>query len=153
MTPSELECERMEDSVIAPIIDSAAKTHDVQPKLLRAVIERESGFHPCAVSSKGAQGLMQLMPATAAQLKVKDPFDPLENVNAGTRYLKELLDKYKGDLEQALGAYNAGPSAVDQAGAVPDFPETRGYVDWILGKIGVTRTDLPKIQMPTPTGN
>jgi soluble lytic murein transglycosylase-like protein len=123
------------------------------PKLLRAVMERESGFHPCAVSPKGAKGLMQLMPDTAAQLGVKDPFDPKENVDAGAHYLKQMLDRYKGDLSQALGAYNAGPAAVDQAGGVPDIPETLDYVKSILQKLAPTRTDPPSIPPPKPIEN
>ena len=103
--------------------------------LLRAVIGQESAFHPCAVSSKGAQGLMQLMPEVASRLGVKDIFDPKQNVEAGAQYLKELLDKYKGDLSRALAAYNAGPAAVDQANGIPDIPETREYVESILGHL------------------
>ena len=78
---------------------------------------------------------MQLMPDTAGSLGVKDPFDPQQSIEAGARYLKQLLDKYKGDLKLALGAYNAGPAAVDAAGAIPDIPETHDYVDAILKKI------------------
>jgi soluble lytic murein transglycosylase-like protein len=99
------------------------------------VIGQESAFHPCAVSSKGAQGLMQLMPEVASRLGVKDVFDPKQNVAAGAQYLKELLDKYKGDLSKALAAYNAGPTAVDQANGIPDIPETRQYVESILGQL------------------
>ncbi|MBZ5725581.1 MAG: lytic transglycosylase domain-containing protein [Acidobacteriia bacterium] len=128
-------CEPIADAVVAPLIDSAAKAHEVQPKLLRAVIEQESALRPCAVSVKGAQGLMQLMPSTAEQFGVHDPFDPKENIEAGAKYLKQLLDKYKGDIAQALGAYNSGPATVDQAGGIPDIRETRDYVDAILQKI------------------
>ena len=120
---------------LTPLIDSAAKTNEMDGKLVRAVIEQESGFRPCAVSAKGAQGLMQLMPETAAELSVKDAFDPKENIAAGAKYLKQLLDKYKGDTKLALAAYNAGPSAVDAIKDVPDIPETRDYVDAILKKI------------------
>ena len=149
---SDPECEPMPESAISPIIDAAARKHDVQPQLVRAVIERESAFRPCATSAKGAQGLMQLMPGTATDLMVRDPFDPAQNVDAGTRFLKQLIDKYNGDLAQALGAYNAGPSAMDQ-GKAPAYPETRGYVNWILDRIGVTRTGPPSIPMPTPIEN
>ena len=128
-------CDALADSVVTPLIENAAKTQNLETKVIRAVIERESGFHACAVSSRGAQGLMQLMPETAATLSVRDPFDAKENIEAGARYLKQLLDKYKGDLRQALGAYNAGPAAVDQAGGIPDIPETKDYVDAILQKI------------------
>ena len=128
-------CDLIDDAVAAPLIETAAKANEIQAPLLHAVIEQESAFHPCAVSSKGAQGLMQLMPDTAGSLGVKDPFDPRQSIDAGARYLKQLMDKYKGDLKLSLAAYNAGPSAVDAAGAIPDIPETRDYVDAILKKI------------------
>jgi soluble lytic murein transglycosylase-like protein len=128
-------CDPIAAEVVTPLIDSAAKTNEMDGKLVRAVIEQESGFRPCAVSPKGAQGLMQLMPETAAELSVKDAFDPKENIAAGVKYLKQLLDKYKGDTKLALAAYNAGPSAVDAIKDVPDIPETRDYVDAIMKKI------------------
>jgi soluble lytic murein transglycosylase-like protein len=146
-------CDPIGEAVVAPIIEGAAKAQNVQPKLLHAVIDQESRFHPCAVSSKGAKGLMQLMPDTAAELGVIDPFDPKENVEAGARYLRQLLDKYKGDLPQTLGAYNAGPAAVDQAGGIPNFRETRDYVQSIMQKVGTIPLDLPNIQMPKPIEN
>ena len=130
-------CDPIADSVVAPLIENAAKTQNLETKLVRAVIEQESGFRPCAISSRGAQGLMQLMPETATELGVRDPFDPKENIDGGTRYLKQLLDKYKGDVAQALGAYNAGPGAVDQSGGVPDVSETKDYVGAILKKLGI----------------
>ena len=134
-------------------IETTAKAQDVKPELLRAVMEQESAYRPCAVSSKGAQGLMQLMPATAQELGVIDPFDPKENISAGAKFLKQLMDKYAGDLPKALGAYNAGPANVDQAGGVPDIPETKNYVDAILKKMGITRTAPPNIPMPKPIEN
>jgi soluble lytic murein transglycosylase-like protein len=152
-TASKAPCDPLGEALVAPIIDGAAKAQSVHPKLLRAVIEQESRFHPCAVSPKGAKGLMQLMPDTAAELGVNDPFDPKENIEAGARYLRQLLDKYKGDLGQALGAYNAGPTAVDQAGGIPNFRETRDYVQSILQKVGTIPIDLPSIQMPKPIEN
>jgi soluble lytic murein transglycosylase-like protein len=121
--------------VVTPLIESAAKANDLEVNLVRAVIEQESAYRPCAVSHKGAQGLMQLMPDTASELKVKDVFDPKENIVAGAKYLKQLLDKYKGDRKLALAAYNAGQGAVDAANGVPDIQETRDYVDGILKKI------------------
>jgi len=130
-------CDPIADDVVTPMIESAAKAQNVEPKLIRAVVERESAFRPCAISEKGAQGLMQLMPETAQELQVQDPFDPRQNIQAGARYLKQLLDKYKGDLPHALAAYNAGPNLVDQAGGIPDIPETRDYVSAILGKLGI----------------
>lgn len=150
---SKAPCDPIGEESVASIIEGAAKAQSVHPKLLRAVIEQESRFHPCAVSPKGARGLMQLMPDTAAELGVNDPFDPKENIEAGARYLRQLLDKYKGDLPQALGAYNAGPSAVDQAGGVPNFRETRDYVQSIMQKVGTIPLDLPSIPMPKPIEN
>ena len=131
----EQECDPLPIAEIAPIVDAAAQSHHVQTNLLRAVIEQESASRPCAVSSKGAQGLMQLMPATAEQFQVTDPFDAKQNVEAGAEFLKQLLDKYKGNLSLALAAYNAGPSKVDQAGGIPDIKETKDYVDAILKKL------------------
>lgn len=129
-------CAPLGDAATAPLIESAAKTQNIEPPLIRAVIEQESAFRPCAVSPRGAQGLMQLMPETARELQVADPFDPEQNIQAGAKYLKQLIDKYKGDLAQALAAYNAGPNTVDQSGGVPGIPETQGYVEAILEKIG-----------------
>jgi soluble lytic murein transglycosylase-like protein len=146
-------CEPLPDADLTPLINANAKEHEVKPEVLRAVMEQESGFRPCAVSSKGAQGLMQLMPETSDELGVQDPFDPKENVSAGAKYLKQLIDKYKGDLAKALGAYNAGPASVDQAGGVPEVQETKEYVDAILKKLGITRTVPPNIPTPKPIEN
>ena len=129
------ECEPLPPAVITPIVDAAAQGHQVQTALLHGVIEQESGGRPCAVSPKGARGLMQLMPATIEQFQVSDAFDPKQNVEAGAQFLKELLDKYKGQLQLVLAAYNAGPSAVDQAKGIPDIKETRDYVDSIMRKL------------------
>ena len=141
-------CEPIAEALVAPIIESASKEQKVEPQLLRAVIEQESGFHPCATSSTGAKGLMQLMPDTADQFSVRDPFDPRQNVQAGATFLKQLLDRYNGDLQQALAAYNAGPRRVDEWGGVPDIPETREYVDSILGKL--KPRDPPEDPKPKP---
>ena len=103
--------------------------------LVRAVVRKESAYNPCATSIKGAQGLMQLMPSVQAQFGVTDPYDPKQNISAGTRLLKQLLDTYGGDLPKALGAYNAGTTRVDQFGGVPPFPETMRYVTGILGDL------------------
>jgi soluble lytic murein transglycosylase-like protein len=113
-------------------IRAAAAREGLDDGLLRAVIRQESAFDPCAVSPKGAMGLMQLMPSTAADLGVADPFDANENVSAGARFLRTLLDRYKGDLPLALGAYNAGPGRVDAFGTIPPIPETIDYVRRIL---------------------
>jgi soluble lytic murein transglycosylase-like protein len=112
-------------------IDKAAVRHNVDPNLVRAMIKVESNFNPNAVSRKGAMGLMQLMPQTARQLKVANPFDPLQNVDAGVRHLKKLIENYGGDLKLSLAAYNAGTGAVARSAGVPRFRETRSYVNRI----------------------
>jgi len=149
----QMPCDPIADLTVTPIIDLVAQAQDLEKTLLRAVIEQESAYRPCAVSPKGAKGLMQLMPDTAEQFGVKDPFDPQENIEAGAKYLKQLLDKYRGDLPQTLGAYNAGPAAVDRAGGVPDIPETRDYVKSIMQRLAPTRTDPPSIPPPKPIEN
>jgi soluble lytic murein transglycosylase-like protein len=128
-------CTTVDRSRLEPAAEQAARRNDLPPALLRAVIGRESAWDPCAVSSAGAMGLMQLMPGTAAGLGVDDPFDPFDNIDAGTRYLKTLLDRYGGDLAKALAGYNAGPGRVDEAGGIPPIKETRDYVREILRQI------------------
>ncbi len=115
------------------LIDGAARAQTVQPALVRAVIVIESGFNPKAVSRKGAVGLMQLLPATAQRYGVTDMFDPVQNVHAGVRYLRDLLARYDSNVELALAAYNAGEEAVERYGRrIPPFPETRNYVPSVM---------------------
>jgi soluble lytic murein transglycosylase-like protein len=116
------------------LAEEAARRHGLDPALVRAVVAVESGFQPGAVSPKGAQGLMQLMPATARELGVADPFDAAANLDGGSRYLRSLLARYAGDLPKALAAYNAGMGAVARHGGVPPYAETRRYVQKVLGR-------------------
>ena len=113
------------------LIGLTARQHRVSPALVKAVIAAESNFEPDAISNKGAQGLMQLMPQTARALGVEDPFRPSENVKGGTQYLRAMLDRY-GDMQRAVAAYNAGPEAVDRYHGVPPYPETVAYVQRVL---------------------
>jgi len=117
---------------IEQLVRDASDRNRLDPDFVNSVIKAESGFHPRAVSRKGAQGLMQLMPGTAAQLGVSDAFDPKANVDAGTAYLSSLLDQYNDDPIKALAAYNAGPHRVDQYHGVPPYTETRAYVARIV---------------------
>jgi hypothetical protein len=115
-------------------IERWSRENGLEPRLIVAVILAESNFDPLALSPKGAQGLMQLMPATAAEFEVTDPYDPEDNIRGGVSYLGWLLERYGGDLELTLAAYNAGPEAVEQHGGVPPFPETRDYIRRVLGR-------------------
>ncbi len=110
------------------MVHEAAERHSVNPALVKAVISAESGWNPFAISRKGAVGLMQLIPGTAQRFGVGNPFDPAQNIEAGTRYLKALLDRYNGDLSKSLAAYNAGERAVDLSRGVPPIWETQRYV-------------------------
>jgi Transglycosylase SLT domain len=114
------------------VVNTASGHYRLDPDLVNSVIKAESGFHVRAVSPKGAQGLMQLMPGTASQLGVPNAFDPQANVEGGTKYLRELLERYNFDLVKALAAYNAGPQRVEQFGGVPPYYETRAYVARIV---------------------
>jgi hypothetical protein len=123
------------DVPFAELIGEAARAQGIAPELVASVIAVESNFNPRAVSARSARGLMQLMPETAARFGVSNVFDPRQNINAGARYLKELLERYNGNLALALAAYNAGPEKVEQFRAVPPYRETRDYVRRVANKL------------------
>ena len=124
--------ERRRDAV-APKIERIAEESRLSPELIHAVVRAESAYDPDAVSRKGAVGLMQLMPATARELGVADPFDIEQNIDGGARYLRQMLDSYGGDVKTALAAYNAGPGAVEKyGGQIPPYQETEQYIDRVL---------------------
>lgn len=133
-------------AAVDALIEETARKHSVDPNLVRAMIKVESNFNPRAVSSKGAVGLMQLMPSTARELRVRNPYDPAQNLDGGIRHMKSLLEKNNGDVVLSLAAYNAGQGAVDRHGGVPRYRETRDYVRRIAelyadnGPIGGTIT-------------
>ena len=114
------------------LINQASRQFNLEPSLVKAVIMVESGFDPKAVSKKGAQGLMQLMPKTAADMAVEDPHNPEENIFGGTRYLSKLLERFESDVKLALAAYNAGPERVEKYKGVPPFPETERFIEKVM---------------------
>jgi len=125
------------DSAFDRQIRQASTQFGLPFALIKAVVHQESQFNPYAVSRAGAQGLMQIMPKTGQTLGLRDPFNAGENIMAGSAYLREMLDRYSGNLPLALAAYNAGPQAVDAAGGVPNYPETKEYVQRVLSSYGM----------------
>jgi len=120
------------DDWMANYADRYARVHNLSPALVRAIIKAESNGQRKAVSRKGAMGVMQLMPFTSKRLNVSDPFDPIENIEGGVKYIKELLATFEGDLANTIAAYNAGPAAVKKYGGIPPYQETRQYVRRVM---------------------
>jgi soluble lytic murein transglycosylase-like protein len=137
-------CEPMPQPELTRMIGETSRKVGIDGGLVREVARQESGFRPCAVSPKGAAGLMQLMPATQAQFAVENPFDAQQSLEAGSKLLKQLLDRYHGNLTLALSAYNAGAGCVDRSGGVPDIQETKNYVLSILSRAAAF--DSPDLQ-------
>jgi hypothetical protein len=140
----------VKDPQVAKVIQKYAKQHGVDPKLVQAMIRQESGFNPIAVSPKGAMGLMQLMPETAASLGVEDPFDVDQNIKGGVRFLKTCLQKFDQNLPLALAAYNAGPGRVVEHQGVPPFKETHTYVKKIVQEYCGQEVDPAQIKLGQP---
>ena len=137
-------------------IQAAAQRPGLDPSLLKALIKQESNFNPKAGSPAGAQGLTQLMPGTARSLGVSDPFDPAQAIEGGAKYLKQQLDRFGGDVEKALAAYNAGPGAVQKFGGIPPYPETQNYVKKVMAyaeqyRAGGGGAAAPAAAAPAPT--
>ncbi|MBF0539394.1 MAG: lytic transglycosylase domain-containing protein [Nitrospirae bacterium] len=140
------------------IVESLSKKHSLDPMLVKAIIKAESNWNSAALSPKGAMGLMQLMPGTASLLSVSNPYDPVENIDGGMRYLKYLLLRFNGDLTLAVAAYNAGPEAVQRHGSVPPYVETKLYVNRVLdnykgGNVGYGAYSLYKNPVVTTVAN
>jgi soluble lytic murein transglycosylase-like protein len=133
------------------IVSAASSNNNVDADLIMILIGAESGFNAKAVSRKGALGLMQLMPQTASRLGVTDPFDPAANLQGGTRYLRELLDRYHNDLTMALAAYNAGPERVEQYRGVPPYPETQSYIAKVI--YDLSRSKLARVSVHRDLGS
>jgi soluble lytic murein transglycosylase len=133
------------DTRLLPLIARQAGLQQLDPRLVEAVIQVESGYNPQALSRAGAMGLMQLMPETARDYSVANPYDPEENLRAGITYLRRLLDRFKGSVELALAAYNAGPEPVERHGGIPPYAETRDYVRHILSLYTGRQVELTRL--------
>ena len=141
------------DQSLEPMIARHSDAQSLDPKLVRALIQAESGYNVRAVSNKGAIGLMQLMPDTASELNIRDPYDPEENIKGGTMYLRQMLDHFAGKVELAVAAYNAGPGAVEKHGGIPPFAETRDYVKRVLSLWRGVDLSLPPAASVLLAGN
>jgi soluble lytic murein transglycosylase-like protein len=156
--PAVVACDPLPPAEVDSLVHTASASTSVDPRLITAVMKEESDYRPCAVSPKGAEGLMQLLPETAAELGVVDPFGPKENVLAGAKLLRQLMDHYNGDLALVLSAYNAGSGTVDSTMSVPHFVETQNYVRDILSRlspvgispIGISPTKLGTDLLSSP---
>ncbi len=131
------------DAQLDALVNQNAQSQAVDPALIKAIIANESGFNANATSSVGAQGLMQLMPGTASALGVTDAYDPAQNVAGGTKYIRQLLDRFNGDVRLAVAAYNAGPGAVEKYDGVPPYAETQNYVQNVLASYAKYRSAAP----------
>src|SRR3954447_23542238 len=144
----------MPDEGLEPMIARHSDAQNLDPKLVRALIQAESGYNVKAVSNKGAIGLMQLMPDTASELNISNPYDPDQNIKGGTMYLRQMLDHFAGKVELAIAAYNAGPGAVEKHGGIPPFAETRDYVKRVLSLWRGADLSLPAAAVSVmPPGN
>ena len=143
----------LRDSPLRQLIHNLARQYDIEPRLIHAIVAVESNYNPHAVSRTGAQGLMQLMPSTAARYRVTDPFDPHANVAGGIRYLKDLLRLFPGNLQHVLAAYNAGENAVLQYGGIPPYPETQQYVKRVLALYGTAEPPRKIYRYQTANGS
>jgi soluble lytic murein transglycosylase-like protein len=134
-TSSETACSPLSEAEIGKLIDEVSQTEHIDAAILREVARQESSLRPCPVPPKGAEGLTQLVPATQAPPQVRDPFDPRQSLEASAKLLKQLLERYHGDVSLALSAYHAGVGKVDRSGGIPDIPESKKYVLAILGHL------------------
>lgn len=141
------------DENIEPMIARHSDAQNLDPRLVRALIQAESGYNVRALSNKGAIGLMQLMPDTASELNIRNPYDPDQNIKGGTMYLRQMLDHFAGKVELAIAAYNAGPGAVERHGGIPPFAETRDYVRRVLSLWRGAEFSLPSAASVLLPGN